>query len=97
MTDQILNEKAIRYTALTTLIASLTDERKKLEKELKTELHSTTNSRIESPNWVIAEVMTGSLRMNTKKFKEENPEMYRAYLTESVSRHFSVTPKVPNQ
>lgn len=97
MTDQILNEKAIRYTALNTLIASLTDEKKKLEKELKTELHSTENNRIESPNWVIAEVMTGSLRMNTKKFKEENPEMYRAYLTESVSRHFSVTQKVLNQ
>lgn len=84
------NEKLERRQELSELIGRMDMEKKKIEQELK--LYLGENERAENEQFMVSWKSVQSNRLDEKRLKEEEPEIYEKYKKSVSSRRFTVKP-----
>ena len=82
------NEKLERRQELSELIGRMDMEKKKIEQELK--LYLGENERAENEQFMVSWKSVQSNRLDEKRLKEEEPEIYEKYKKSVSSRRFTV-------
>lgn len=82
------NEKLERRQELSELIGRMDVEKKKIEQELK--LYLGENERAENEQFMVTWKSVQSNRLDEKRLKEEEPEIYEKYKKSVSSRRFTV-------
>lgn len=82
------NEKLERRQELSELIGHMNMEKKKIEQELK--LYLGENERAENEQFMVSWKSVQSNRLDEKRLKEEEPEIYEKYKKSVSSRRFTV-------
>lgn len=82
------NEKLERRQELSELIGRMDMEKKKIEQELK--LYLGENERAENEQFMVSWKSVQSNRLDEKRLKEEEPEIYEKYKKSVPSRRFTV-------
>ncbi len=82
------NEKLERRQELSELIGRMDMEKKKIEQELK--LYLGKNERAENEQFMVSWKSVQSNRLDEKRLKEEEPEIYEKYKKSVSSRRFTV-------
>lgn len=82
------NEKLERRQELSELIGRMDVEKKKIEQELK--LYLGENERAENEQFMVSWKSVQSNRLDEKRLKEEEPEIYEKYKKSVSSRRFTV-------
>lgn len=82
------NEKLERRQELLELIGRMDMEKKKIEQELK--LYLGENERAENEQFMVSWKSVQSNRLDEKRLKEEEPEIYEKYKKSVSSRRFTV-------
>lgn len=82
------DEKLQKREELSDLINQLDTEKKKIEQEIKTYMNQAEYA--ENENFLVSWKNSVSNRIDTKKLKEEMPEVYRKFLNPVKSRRFLV-------
>lgn len=82
------NEKLERRQELAELIGRMDMEKKKIEQELK--LYLGENERAENEQFMVSWKSVQSNRLDEKRLKEEEPEIYEKYKKSVSSRRFTV-------
>lgn len=82
------NEKLERRQELSELIGRMDMEKKKIEQELK--LYLGENERAENGQFMVSWKSVQSNRLDEKRLKEEEPEIYEKYKKSVSSRRFTV-------
>ena len=82
------DEKLIQREKITARIKELTSEQRRIEQEIK--LYMQNNEKAASEKFKVSWHNVRSMRLDTKKLKEEKPEIYAMYTKESSTRRFEV-------
>lgn len=82
------DEKLKRREELVQLAKKLEEEQKKIEQEIKIYLGS--NERGFCGNYRVSWTSVDTARLDTKKIREENPDLYKKYLKVTSSRRFEI-------
>jgi len=82
------DEKLDRRMEILAQIEKLQCEQSRIEQEIK--MFMKENEKAFSERYRISWSNVKSFRLDTKLFKQENPQLYKDYAKESVSRKFQV-------
>lgn len=91
-----MTQRAIDYRAKK--LQDLEAQKKAIEnqiEEIRAEIQKDMgeSEQLETTKYLIKWIFVNGSRFDTKRFKENNPEMYNAYSKENISRRFTVTSK----
>jgi len=91
MDDLQMDEKLTRLRRCRREMDTLKKELEAIETEVKAELEARGVEQVETLHYKAAWKTVTSTRLDTKALKEERPEIYARYASESVTRRFTVT------
>lgn len=90
MTNKELDAKIIELKNWESEVDKITQIINEIKDELKAECENRQEEEIRTDTFVIRYKNISSNRFNTSLFKKENAALYAMYLTESISKKFSI-------
>lgn len=86
-----LDEKLAQFRRCRHAMDTLKQEAAAIEAEVKAELEARGVEQAETPHYRVAWKTVTSTRLDTKALKEERPEIYARYASETTTKRFTVT------
>lgn len=91
MTNLNLDERIAELKELEAMAKQINEEAEAIKDEIKAELNRRQTAEVTTVHYTVRYKEVTSSRFDSKSFKAEHSELYKAYTKESTSKRFTIS------